>query len=101
MEESNTLAEMRAEEMRPQVTLAGTWSCRLPDMELDTLRPGVLREQSSAIRQLQPEVVLLKAAMRFEPHPDHRAVAGRNRGDQLPTLLPIPNTWQRVYIRTG
>ena len=46
-------------------------------MELDTLRPGVLREQFvRAIRRVRPDVVFAEDPYAlYEPHPDHRAVA--------------------------
>ncbi len=79
-EESNTLAELRAEEMRRAAAALGAQPPILlgfPDMELDTLRPGVLREQFvRAIRQIRPDVVFAQDPYAlYEPHPDHRAVA--------------------------
>ena len=66
-------AEARAAALgaRPPVLLG------FPDMELDTLRPGVLREQFvRAIRRVRPEVVFAEDPYAlYEPHPDHRAVA--------------------------
>ncbi len=48
-----------------------------PDMELDTLAPGVLREKFvRAIREIRPDIVFaLDPYALYEPHPDHRAVA--------------------------
>jgi LmbE family N-acetylglucosaminyl deacetylase len=48
-----------------------------PDLEVDTLRPGLLREQFiRAIRRYRPEVVIAPDAFdASEVHPDHRAVA--------------------------
>ena len=48
-----------------------------PDMELDTLPAGVLREKFiRTIRQLKPDVLVAEDPYApFEPHPDHRAVA--------------------------
>ena len=74
MEESNTLAEMRAEEMWRAAAALGAEPPVLlgfPDMELDTLRPGVLREQFvRAIRRLRPEVVFAQDPYAlYEPHP--------------------------------
>lgn len=79
-EESNTLAELRAEEMRRAAAVLGAEPPVLlgfPDMELDTLRPGVLREQFvRAIRKVRPDVVFAQDPYAlYEPHPDHRAVA--------------------------
>jgi LmbE family N-acetylglucosaminyl deacetylase len=80
LEESNTLAELRAEEMRRAAAVLGAQPPVLlgfPDMELDTLRPGVLREQFvRAIRRYRPDAVFAEDPYGiFEPHPDHRAVA--------------------------
>jgi LmbE family N-acetylglucosaminyl deacetylase len=48
-----------------------------PDMGLDALPPGTLREKFiRVIRQLRPDVVFAEDPYApFEPHPDHRAVA--------------------------
>lgn len=80
LEESNTLVELRAEEMRRAAAVLGAEPPVLlgfPDMELDTLRPGVLRQQFvRAIRQVRPDVVFAEDPYAlYEPHPDHRAVA--------------------------
>lgn len=80
LEESNTLAGLRSEEMRRAAAVLGAQPPVLlgfPDMELDTLRPGVLREQFvRAIRQVKPDVVFAEDPYAlYEPHPDHRAVA--------------------------
>ncbi len=80
LEESNTLAGLRAEEMRRAAAVLGAQPPVLlgfPDMELDTLRPGVLREQFvRAIRKYKPDVVFAEDPYSlYEPHPDHRAVA--------------------------
>ncbi len=80
LEESSTLAGLRAEEMRRAAATLGAEPPVLlgfPDMELDTLRPGVLREQFvRAIRQVKPDVVFSQDPYcLYEPHPDHRAVA--------------------------
>lgn len=79
-EQSNTLARLRAEEMRRAADVLGAQPPVLldfPDMELDTLRPGVLREQFvRAIRRVKPDVVFAEDPYAlYEPHPDHRAVA--------------------------
>jgi LmbE family N-acetylglucosaminyl deacetylase len=79
-EESNTLAGLRAEEMRRAAAALGAQPPVLlgfPDMELDTLPPGALREQFvRAIRQVRPNVVFAEDPYAlYEPHPDHRAVA--------------------------
>lgn len=80
LEQSDDLVQVRAGEMaraaaalgaRPPVLLG------FPDMELDTLRPGVLREQfTRAIRRYRPDIIFAHDPYAlFEPHPDHRAVA--------------------------
>jgi LmbE family N-acetylglucosaminyl deacetylase len=79
-EESNTLAQVRSEEMCRAAAALGAQPPVLlgfPDMELDTLRPGVLREQFvRAIRRVRPDVVFAEDPYAlYEPHPDHRAVA--------------------------
>ncbi len=79
-EESNTLAQLRGEEMRRAAQVLGAQPPVLlgfPDMELDTLRPGVLREQFvRAIRRVRPTIVFAEDPYTlYEPHPDHRAVA--------------------------
>lgn len=80
LEESDELAALRAEEMRRAAAALGAHPPVLlgfPDMELDTLRPGVLREQFvRAIRQFRPDIVFAQDAYAlYESHPDHRAVA--------------------------
>ncbi|MGE5602702.1 MAG: PIG-L deacetylase family protein [Nitrososphaerales archaeon] len=79
-EESSTLAQLRSEEMRRAAAALSAQPPVLlgfPDMELDTLRPGVLREQFvRAIRRVRPDVVFAQDPYAlYEPHPDHRAVA--------------------------
>ncbi|PWH13675.1 MAG: PIG-L domain-containing protein [Anaerolineae bacterium] len=48
-----------------------------PDLEVDTLPPGLLREQFiRLIRQTKPDIVVAEDAFAlYEVHPDHRAVA--------------------------
>ncbi len=80
LEESDELASLRAEEMRRAAAALGAQPPVLlgfPDMELDRLRPGVLREQFvRAIRRIRPDIVFAQDAYALhEPHPDHRAVA--------------------------
>ena len=78
--DSETLIAARAEEMRRAAAVLGAEPPILlgyPDMELDTLPAGTLREKFiRAIRQLRPDVVVAEDPYApFEPHPDHRAVA--------------------------
>jgi LmbE family N-acetylglucosaminyl deacetylase len=49
----------------------------LPDLELDHLAPGVLRERFiHAIREFRPDALIAEDPFALgEPHPDHRAVA--------------------------
>jgi LmbE family N-acetylglucosaminyl deacetylase len=80
LEESDQLAVLRAEEMRRAAAVLGAQPPVLlgfPDMELDTLRPGVLREQFvRAIRQVRPTILFSEDPYAlYESHPDHRAVA--------------------------
>ncbi len=75
-----TLIAMRAEEAKRAAAVLGAEPPILlghPDLELDKLPPGLLREQFvRLIRQYRPDVVIAEDAFaRFEPHPDHRAVA--------------------------
>ncbi len=78
--DSPTLASLRAEEARQAAKVLGAEPPILLghlDMELDQLRPGVLREQFiRLIRQYRPDVVVAEDATAWdEVHPDHRAVA--------------------------
>lgn len=80
LEESDELAQLRSEEMRRAAAALGAQPPVLlgfPDMGLDTLGPGVLRERFvRAIRQYRPDVVIAEDPYAlYEPHPDHRAVA--------------------------
>jgi len=78
--DSASLAAIRAAEMRRAAGALGAEPPILlgyPDLELDTLPPGALREKFvRAIRQFRPDVVVTQDPYApFEPHPDHRAVA--------------------------
>lgn len=80
LEESVELAELRAGEMRRAAATLGAQPPLLlgfPDMGLDTLPPGVLRERFiHAIRQIRPDIVITEDPYAlYESHPDHRAVA--------------------------
>jgi LmbE family N-acetylglucosaminyl deacetylase len=80
LEESDELAALRAEEMRRGAAALGAQPPVLlgfPDMELDTLRPGVLREHFVRyIRKFRPDIVFAQDPYAlYESHPDHRAVA--------------------------
>ncbi|MGC8874329.1 MAG: PIG-L deacetylase family protein [Chloroflexia bacterium] len=75
-----TLSRLRAEEARRAAAVLGAEPPILlghPDLELDRLPPGLLREQFvRLIRQHRPDVVFAQDPWcPFEVHPDHRAVA--------------------------
>jgi LmbE family N-acetylglucosaminyl deacetylase len=76
---TSALAEQRAEEARRAAQVLGAEPPVLlghPDMELDRLPPGVLRETFiRMIRQYRPSVVFAPDPLSPDPHPDHRAVA--------------------------
>ena len=78
--ESEALARIRAEEARRATAVLGAEPPILlghPDLGLDLLPPGTLREQfARAIRTHRPDVVIAEDAFSsYETHPDHRAVA--------------------------
>ncbi len=80
LEDSVELAELRGEEMRRAAAVLGAQPPTLlgfPDMGLDALPAGVLRQRFVyAIRQYRPDVVIAQDPYAlYEPHPDHRAVA--------------------------
>ncbi len=80
IEEGGDLAALRAEEMGRAAAVLGAQPPVLlgfPDMELDALAPGVLRERFvRAIREIRPHIVFAPDPYAlYEPHPDHRAVA--------------------------
>jgi LmbE family N-acetylglucosaminyl deacetylase len=62
-----------------------------PDLELDRLPPGVLREQFiRLIRQHKPDIVVAEDAFApFETHPDHRAVASAASDALAFSSLPL------------
>ncbi len=77
---SSELAGLRAAEGQRAATALGAEPPILlgyPDLELDTLPAGVLREAFlRAIRTLRPDVVIAEDPFApYDPHPDHRAVA--------------------------
>ena len=77
---SSKLAGLRAEEgQRAALALGAEPPIMLgyPDLELDTLPAGVLREAFlRTIRRLRPDVVIAEDPFApYDPHPDHRAVA--------------------------
>lgn len=77
---SDALRAIRAEEARLGAAALGAEPpifLGYPDLELDNLPPGVLREQAvRAIRQHRPEVLVAEDPFApFEVHPDHRALA--------------------------
>ncbi len=79
-ENSVELAELRGAEMRRAAAALGAQPPILlgfPDMGLDTLPPGVLRERfARVIRQIRPDIVIAEDPYAlYESHPDHRAAA--------------------------
>jgi LmbE family N-acetylglucosaminyl deacetylase len=97
IEESGSLAALRAEEMRRAAAALGAQPPVLlgfPDMGLDALAPGVLREKFvAAIREIRPDIVFAQDPYAlYEPHPDHRAVAWAAieaiNCSQLPLVFP-------------
>lgn len=80
LEDSVELAALRREEMQRAAAVLGAQPPTLldfPDMGLDALPPGALRERFvRAIRQYRPAIVIAEDPYAlYEPHPDHRAVA--------------------------
>ncbi len=80
MEDSDELAAVRAGEMRRAAEVLGAQPPLLlafPDMELDMLPAGLLRERFvRAIRSVRPAIIFAPDPYAlYEPHPDHRAVA--------------------------
>ena len=78
--DGDSLARLRTEEMRRAAAVLGAQPPILlgyPDMGLDQLPPGVLREKFiRALRQVRPDIVFAEDPYApFETHPDHRAVA--------------------------
>jgi LmbE family N-acetylglucosaminyl deacetylase len=78
--DSHTLVSLRAEEARRAAQVLGAEPpifLNHPDMGLDQLQPGLLREQFiRLIRQYKPDIVIAQDAFTgCEVHPDHRAVA--------------------------
>ncbi|GAB4474575.1 MAG: hypothetical protein Kow0088_10690 [Anaerolineales bacterium] len=78
--DAEMLADIRrAEARRAAQTLGAEPPIMLghPDLEVDTLPPGTLREQFiRLIRQYKPDIVVAEDAFApYEVHPDHRAVA--------------------------
>lgn len=80
LEDSAELVELRSEEMRSSAAALGAEPPTLlgfPDMGLDALPAGVLRQRFvHAIRLRRPDIVVAQDPYAlYEPHPDHRAVA--------------------------
>ncbi len=78
--DSQNLVKIRTEEARQAAQVLGAEPpifLNHPDMGLDLLPPGLLREQFiRLIRQYKPEIVMAQDAfIDYEVHPDHRAVA--------------------------
>ncbi len=78
--DATTLTQTRREEAHRAAQTLGAEAPNFlghPDLEVDTLPPGLLREQFiRAIRQYKPDIVIAEDAFApYEVHPDHRAVA--------------------------
>jgi len=78
--DSETLARIRSREAQRAARVLGAEPPIMlghPDLEVDRLPPGVLREQFiRAIRQHRPDVLIAQDPFTpYEVHPDHRAVA--------------------------
>ncbi len=78
--DADTLAAIRREEATRAAAALGAEPpvfLEHPDLELDLLPPGVLREQFvRLIRQYKPDIVIAEDPLYLaEVHPDHRAVA--------------------------
>jgi LmbE family N-acetylglucosaminyl deacetylase len=78
--DSQSLVAIRAEEARQAAGVLGAEPpifLNHPDMGLDLLPPGLLREQFiRLIRQYKPDIVIAQDAFNdYEVHPDHRAIA--------------------------
>jgi LmbE family N-acetylglucosaminyl deacetylase len=95
--DSHSLVQIRAEEARQAAKVLGAEPpifLGYPDMGLDRLPPGVLREQFiRLIRQYQPDVVIAEDPFTgIDVHPDHRAVAWAASDavnySQLPLMHP-------------
>ena len=92
--DSQTLASIRAEEARQAARVLGAEPpifLNHPDMGLDQLPPGLLREQFIClIRQYQPDIVIAEDAYNgIEVHPDHRAVAWAVSDAVSSAMLPL------------
>ena len=91
--DGETLVAVRAEEARRAAKVMGAEPPVLlghPDLELDRLEAGLLREQFiRLIREHHPDVVIAHDPFApYEPHPDHRAV-GWAASDAL-AFSPLP-----------
>jgi LmbE family N-acetylglucosaminyl deacetylase len=93
-EDMQTLVGLRSEEARRAAAVLGAEPPILlghPDMGLDLLPPGVLREQFvRAIRQHRPDILLTEDPFApYEVHPDHRAVAWAASDAVYSSYLPL------------
>lgn len=79
LDRENLVRIRREEQLRASAVLGVSETVFLghPDLGLDTLPPGLLREQFiRALRQHRPEAVIVEDPFApYEVHPDHRAVA--------------------------
>ena len=92
--DSQSLVPIRSEEARRAAQVLGAEPPIFlghPDMGLDQLKPGLLREQFiRLIRKYQPDIVIAEDAFTgFEVHPDHRAVAWAASDAVNSAMLPL------------
>jgi LmbE family N-acetylglucosaminyl deacetylase len=92
--DSQRLVSIRTEEARHAAKILGAEPpifLQHPDMGLDQLRPGILREQFiRLIRQYRPDIIIAEDAFTgYEVHPDHRAVAWAVSDAVYSATLPL------------
>ncbi len=93
-EDVQTLIRLRSEEAKRAAAALGAEPPIMlgyPDMGLDQLPPGVLREQFiRAIRQYKPDILVAEDPFApYEVHPDHRAVAWAASDAAYSSYLPL------------
>ena len=101
--DSQTLSSMRVGEAQRAAQVLGAERPIMlgyPDLELDTLPPGKLREQFvRLIRQHKPDMVIAEDPFaRYEIHPDHRAVAWASMEAVNYASLPL---WHPEHLAEG
>jgi LmbE family N-acetylglucosaminyl deacetylase len=93
-DDAPSLIQMRAEEASRAAEVLGAEPPLMlghPDMGLDLLPPGILREQFvRAFRQFKPDILLAQDPFApYEVHPDHRAVAWAASDAAYSSYLPL------------